>query len=164
LLVLIYAGSKELFHVVGHAPKLCSVDVELRNTVIATKVSANQFGRIHLDFGAYELPSGIDIGAGPGDLQVIHIDDEEALQLGIPRTSIPSFGSAVKSKLLDLCIEVLLPDTPRVGVAIQCHLKRNNRSSKPGFPSTFFVRAGRGTLGTTLALLRVVKPAVGPAS
>ena len=132
------------------------------NAVIATEISANQFGRIHLDLGAYELPRGIDVGTGPSDLKVIDIDHQEAFKLGVPITPVPSFGSTMKIELFNLRIEVLLPDPPRIGVAIKRHFERHNWATIPGFARIPVGNDCRGTLGATLAMFRAVK--LGPAS
>ena len=57
---------------------------------------------------------------GSSELKVVHVDDEEKLELGMKEARWPRRPNWLKTDLADLLVAVVLPTCTTVGMTIQC--------------------------------------------
>ena len=80
-------------------------------------------------------------GLGSGNLEVINIENESALQFGVPVATLPFFN-AYPALALQMGISIILPVLARFGVAVQSEDERTYGVVVLGFVPIPIVKPG----------------------
>ena len=71
-----------------------------------------------VDAFAYEVPALLEVGRGAGQLEVVDVDHEEELQVGVVKTRAP-FCNSLKTDAQDMLLAMLLPLPPGIWVSVK---------------------------------------------
>ena len=82
-------GRKIVGHVVFDSPDVLSPLPNTEGSVLAAQTVGRFGGIIHLDVPANETPSFVKVGGRTGHLEIIHVNAEQELQLGVPKSRKP---------------------------------------------------------------------------